>query len=172
MRRRPVVHSTCKTGARCVGIDLSERQLDHARNALSAAGLQFPLINAGAEHTPFADGSFDVVFCDHGAMTYARPERTVAEASRLLRPGGLFAFNMTSPLLELCWDSESDTVTTSLSRDYFGLREIEDDAISYQLPHGEWIRLFRKNSFIVKDLIEIQPPQGAPTSYDEYVSVD
>ena len=56
-------------GARCVGFDNSERQLEHAR----AAGADFPLVHGSAESLPFPDGSFDLVFCDHGAMTFADP---------------------------------------------------------------------------------------------------
>jgi len=42
--------------------------------------------------------SFDIVFCDHGAMTFADRHRTVPQAARVLRPGGLFAFNVGSIL--------------------------------------------------------------------------
>jgi len=83
-------------GARCVGLDNSARQLEHARRGMAAAGVDFPLVHASAETAPLPDASFDVVFCDHGAMTFADPERTVPEAARLLRPGGLFAFNAES----------------------------------------------------------------------------
>ena len=42
------------------------------------------------------------------------------------------------------------------SRDYFGLHAIEDgDKISYQLPYGAWIRLFRQNALEVEDLVEL-----------------
>jgi SAM-dependent methyltransferase len=58
-------------GARVVGLDLSTRQLEHARQAMNAARVEFPLVHSGAEATPFPDGSFDIVFCDHGAMTFA-----------------------------------------------------------------------------------------------------
>src|SRR6202011_4439836 len=84
-------------GARCVGLDNSERQLAHARRLMSEAGVTFPLVHASAEDVPLPAASFDVVFCDHGAMSFADPERTVPEAARLLRPGGLFAFNAESP---------------------------------------------------------------------------
>ena len=34
------------------------------------------------EQATFPDASFDVVFCDHGAMTFSDPYRTVPEAAR------------------------------------------------------------------------------------------
>lgn len=41
--------------------------------------------DVSGKDVPRTDGSFDVIFCDHGAMTYADPVRTVPEAARLLR---------------------------------------------------------------------------------------
>ena len=76
-------------GARVVGLDNSARQLEHARENMAAAGVDFPLVHAAAEEVPLPDASFDVVFCDHGGMTFGDPYRTVPEAARLLRPGGL-----------------------------------------------------------------------------------
>ncbi len=135
-----------KAGAHPVGVDLSERQLDHARTLMAAAGVSFPLIHASAEAVPLPDASFDIVFCDHGAMTFADPYRTVPEASRLLREGGLFAF--------------------SHHIDYFGLRRLEDDCETvFQLPFGEWVRLFRANGLVVEDLVEPRPDPDATSSY-------
>ena len=130
-------------GARPVGLDLSERQLEHARRLMAEAGVSFPLIHGSAEAVPLPDASFDIVFCDHGAMTFADPYRTVPEAARLLRPGGLFAFNHHSPIEVLCWADGADEVGERLVRDYFGLHRIVDDEIIFQLPYGEWIGLFR-----------------------------
>ena len=33
------------------------------------------------------------------------------------------------------------------------------------LPYGEWIRLFRANGFEIEDLIEVQPPEGAESTF-------
>jgi ubiquinone/menaquinone biosynthesis C-methylase UbiE len=78
-------------GARVTGLDNSSVQLEHARALMAQTGTEFPLVHASAETTPFADASFDVIFCDHGAMAFADPSRTVPEAARLLRAGGLLA---------------------------------------------------------------------------------
>ena len=88
-----------KQGARPVGLDNSERQLEHARERLDQAGVDFPLIHSSAEDVPLPDGSFDIVFCDHGAFTFADPRKLVPEAARLLRPGGLLAFSHSSPFV-------------------------------------------------------------------------
>ena len=156
-----------KLGARPVGLDLSPRQLEHARRAMNEAAVEFPLIEASAEDVPLDDASFDVVFCDHGAFNFADPSRLVPEAARLLRPGGLLTFSMVTPIVDLFWDNERDAVVDRPRNNYFEHRGFEDaDAVDFQLPYGEWIRLFRANGLVVEDLIELRPPPGATTSYD------
>ncbi|HET9757072.1 MAG TPA: class I SAM-dependent methyltransferase [Candidatus Limnocylindrales bacterium] len=155
-----------RLGARPVGIDLSERQLEHARRLMAEAGLDFPLIHGSAEHVPLPDASFDIVFCDHGAMTFADPYRTVPEAARLLRSGGLFAFSHHTPIESIAWPLDSDKVGDRLVVDYFGMHRLDDGETStFQLAYGEWIRLFRANGLVVEDLIEPRPADGATSSY-------
>lgn len=157
-----------RRGARMTALDNSERQLEHAREAMAAAGVEFPLVHASAEEVPLPDASFDVVFCDHGALGWADPLLVVPEAARLLRPGGLLAFSITGPLASLCWSPETDLMEPTLHRPYFGLHRLEDDeSVNFQLPYGEWIRLFRANGLEVEDLLEPRPPAGATSTYWE-----
>jgi SAM-dependent methyltransferase len=155
-------------GARAVGLDNSGRQLEHARELMAAAGVDFPLVHSSAEDVPLPDASFDVVFCDHGGMTFGDPYRTVPEAARLLRPGGLLAFSHSTPLALVCWSAKTDTIERRLIGDYFGMHrfdELEDESVEFNLPYGEWIRLFRANGFRVEALLEIRPPEGAESTY-------
>ncbi|HEX9374815.1 MAG TPA: class I SAM-dependent methyltransferase [Actinomycetota bacterium] len=57
-----------RRGARPVGLDLSDRQLEHARRLMAEARVSFPLVHASAEEVPFAGESFDIVFADYGAL--------------------------------------------------------------------------------------------------------
>jgi ubiquinone/menaquinone biosynthesis C-methylase UbiE len=155
-----------QAGARPVGLDSSPRQLEHARKVMEEAGVTLPLVLASAEAVPLADASFDIVFCDWGAMTFCDPYLTVPEVSRLLRPGGLFAFCSSTPFFHVCYDQEADEAREKLRHDYFGLHRVEwDDEVNFDLPYGEWIRLFHRCSLVVEDLIETQPPVDATTSY-------
>jgi SAM-dependent methyltransferase len=158
-----------KEGARVVGLDNSAQQLEHARRRMAEAGVEFPLVHASAEDVPLPDASFDVVFCDHGAMSWADPYKTIPEAARLLRSGGLLAFSHMSALAVICWSEESDLVGPTLERDYFALHKLDEgDGFTYQLPYGEWIRLFRRNGLVVEDLIEPRPgPRAASTYWTE-----
>ena len=75
-----------QAGAHPVGLDLSPRQLEHARRLMQEAGVTFPLIEASAEAVPLPDASFDIVFCDWGAMTFADPARAIAYPRRNVAP--------------------------------------------------------------------------------------
>ncbi len=43
---------------------------------------------------------------------------------------------------------------------------MEDDGETvFQLPFGEWVRLFRANGLVVEDLVEPRPDPDATSSY-------
>jgi SAM-dependent methyltransferase len=148
--------------ARMTGLDLSGRQLEHAR----AAGADFPLVHGSAEALPFPDGSFDVVFADHGAFSFADPRLAIPEAARVLRPGGLLAFSHSSPLDSICWNEPADATVAELQRPYFGLhREDWTEYVTFNLPYGAWIRLFRASGLVVEDLVELRPGPDATSTY-------
>lgn len=99
-------------------------------------------------------------------MTFADPYLAVPDVSRLLRPGGLFAFSHHSPIETICWELGAEKAGDRLVLDYFGMHRIQDaDDVFFQLPYGEWIRLFRANGFVIEDLIEPRPAADATSSY-------
>jgi SAM-dependent methyltransferase len=133
-------------GARAVGLDLSDEQLAHARRAFASAG---------------------------ATSLVASPEIVVAQVSRVLRPGGLFAFCMSTPIRDICFDEAAGRVESRLSEDYFQLSVFDDgESRQYQRPYGAWIRLFRRHGFVVEDLVELQAPEHAVTTYSDFVPVD
>ena len=158
-----------------VGLDMSRAQLRHAVTNLQAAGLRAPVVCASGVATPFNAASFDLVFCDHGAMSFCDPYATVPEVARVLRPGGRLVFNISTLFRLMCFPvGDPDApITDRLHSDYFGARSFDwgDGTIDFQIPHGEWIRLFHAHGFEIEDLIEIQAPADATTSY-EYADLD
>jgi SAM-dependent methyltransferase len=155
-------------GARMTGLDNSSRQLEHAREAMAKAGVEFPLVHASAEATGLGDSSFDLVFCDFGAMTFTDPHLSIPEVARVLRPGGLFAFSALSPIADLAWPLGEDGPGERLAVDYWeGIRRLDEpgEPINFQLPYGEWIAVFRKHGFLIEDLIELRPAADAVSSY-------
>jgi SAM-dependent methyltransferase len=149
-----------------VGVDLSEKQLEHARKLMLDAGVDFPIICASAEAVPLPDESFDIVFCDYGAMTFGDPYATVPEAARLLRPGGLLAFCGATPIIEMCYSEDSDHPGDHLQEDYFGMWSLPwEGYVEFMLPYGAWIRLFRAHGFMIDDLVELRPTPDAVSTY-------
>jgi SAM-dependent methyltransferase len=156
-----------RQGARPVGIDISARQLDHARRLSAEAGVELALLQASAHDVPLPDGSFDLVVSDWGATSFADPGLVVPEAARLLRRGGLLAFSGGTPLGWICANPETGAREDRFHHSYFGLTggETAVGSIEFQLPYGEWVRLFRRSGFLVEDLVELRPPEGATSTY-------
>jgi SAM-dependent methyltransferase len=67
-----------------VGVDLSAGMLAQARVAVS----QVPLVRGRAEALPFADASFDRIYCVNALHHFSDRGIFFAEARRLLRTGG------------------------------------------------------------------------------------
>lgn len=65
---------------------------DHIDLGRGPDGVEARLEQAPAEDLPFADGSFDTVVSTFVLCTVADPQRAVAEAVRVLRPGGCLLF--------------------------------------------------------------------------------
>lgn len=78
--------------ARYVGLDLSPEMLRMARQK-QIPGTDF--INGSADSLPFPDGSFDIVTCSQSFHHYPYPEKAMAEALRVLKPGGLYILSDT-----------------------------------------------------------------------------
>ena len=156
-----------KRGARCTALDNSARQLFHAERALAAAGVSFPLVHRPAEDTGLAAGSFDLVFCDHGAMTFAAPERTIPEVARILRPGGVLAFSVEHPLHAAAWSYAENAVSYELHESYFDLDRIDDPggSVSFARTISGYVALLLEHGFAIQKLLEPRPPAGAQTTY-------
>jgi SAM-dependent methyltransferase len=74
--------------------------LDFAENMVAIARLRCPeadIHDADAENLPFEAGRFDAVVCSLGLLHLPDPERAIAEALRVLKPGGRYAFTCWTP---------------------------------------------------------------------------
>src|SRR3954464_9469223 len=49
---------------------------------------------ADAMQLPFEDAAFDAVVCQFGAMFFPEKTKAFSEVRRVLRPGGVFVFNV------------------------------------------------------------------------------
>ena len=164
-----------RRGARVVALDPSEAQLAAARRLQRRHRVDFALLHANAEAVPCRDGRFDLAVSEYGASLWADPARWVAEAARVLRPGGRLVFLVNSFVMMLCMPAEDGVAATDrLLRPGFGMYRVEwpgDPSVEFHLSHGDWIRCLRGAGFEIEDLVEISPPAGATTEY-RFVTLD
>lgn len=167
-----------RAGARVTAFDNSPEQLATCRRFQEEFGLSFPthLASAGLLNpAAFPDASFDLVLSEYAGLTWADPYRTIPECARLLRPGGRLVFLKIGVLLELCWPLGGETAAEELVLDYHSLHRLDDPddgSVSFDLPTGEWIRLFREHGLVVESLRELQPPADAPPIRHTFVTLD
>lgn len=156
-------------GGRVVALDLSAAQLAHAR----AASRTLALVVANGEQLPFAAAGFDLVFCDHGALSFCEPAVIVPECARVLRSNGMLAFSATHPLLYLTWNDEEQRQSRRLCMpfDELGRMESSEGTIDWSLPASTWIRLLREHGFEIEALFELCAPSGATTTYEDFAPV-
>ena len=96
--------------ASIVATDLNQAMLDQAAARGTARPVEWRQADVMA--LPFADGTFDAVVCQFGAMFFPEKGRAYAEVRRVLRPRGLFVFNVWDRIQE---NEFADIVTTALA---------------------------------------------------------
>ncbi len=154
-------------GAQAYGVDLSERQLEHGRRLDVGTGLAVPSACATATALPFLDDTFDLVFSSFGALQFvADGEAMLAEVTRVLRPGGTFAFSITHPIR---WSMPDDPgpdglIVSSSYWDRTPYVEEDDDGRARYVEHhrtlGDWVQLLAAAGLRITALHEPQWPEG------------
>ena len=82
-----------KLGCRVTGVDPSEPSLETARAHAEQEGLEIDYVAAAGEDLPYEDSSFDFVYCCDVLEHVDSVDRTVAEAARVLKPGGTYLYD-------------------------------------------------------------------------------
>jgi demethylmenaquinone methyltransferase/2-methoxy-6-polyprenyl-1,4-benzoquinol methylase len=116
-------------GASAVVVDLTEPMLIEGRARAEAAAMGGALdwVVGDAMALPFADASFDVYTISFGIRNVTRIEAALAEAHRVLRPGGrlmvLEFSRMVSPPLQWAYDRYSFNVIPVMGQIVAGDRD-------------------------------------------------
>ncbi|MBA2754412.1 MAG: methyltransferase domain-containing protein [Chloroflexia bacterium] len=130
---------------RVVASDLTAEMLAAAGKFFRSKGLtNVETAGADAEDLSFGDGTFDIVTCRIAPHHFPRPDRFVAEAGRVLRPGGRFGLIDTTvpagPIGE--WHNAVETV-----RDPSHVRSLTED---------EWTGLIRDAGLEIRAIERFQ----------------
>ena len=108
--------------ATAVICDISPEMLEVGRNRISAAGLQnrIACVEGNAEALPFESGSFDAYTIAFGIRNVTHIDKALAEAFRVLKPGGRFLCLEFSecqvPILDRLYDFHSFEVIPRLGK--------------------------------------------------------
>jgi SAM-dependent methyltransferase len=92
-----------------VATDLNQAMLDQAAAVGTKRTVEWR--QADAMQLPFPDAAFDAAVCQFGVMFFPDKPKAFAEARRVLKPGGIFIFNVWDRISE---NEFADTVTTAL----------------------------------------------------------
>lgn len=162
-------------GAEPVAFDLSAGMLHHARAQAEATGIPVPLVQADAQHLPFAARTFDIAFAAFGAVPFvADSARVMREVARVLHPGGRWVFAVTHPVRWIFPDDPGPdglTATTSYFDRTPYVEFDEDDVPTYVEHHrtlGDRIREIVAAGFRLVDLIEPEWPDDLTDEWGQW----
>jgi len=132
--------STLPDRTAIVATDLNQTMLDQA----AVTGTRRPVEwrQADAMQLPFADGAFDAVVCQFGVMSFPDKPKAFAEARRVLRPKGVFIFNV--------WDRiEENEFAHAVTEAMEGVFPEDPPRFLARTPHG-----YHDHATISRDLVQ------------------
>ena len=171
-------------GAKVTGIDISGTFVRYAREIEEKNPLGIRYEVADAARLPFGDASFDFATAFMSLMDMPETERVLAEACRVIRPGGFLQFSITHP----CFDTpHRKTLRDASGRsyavevgDYFRRRtgeviewvfsaappEVREEVEPFRVPRftrtlGEWLNLVVETGFQIERVTEPKPDEKA-----------
>ncbi|HXD32891.1 MAG TPA: class I SAM-dependent methyltransferase [Pyrinomonadaceae bacterium] len=177
-------------GARITGLDISEVFIGYARQAEQDKPLGIRYQVASAVDLPFSDESFDFTTGFMSLMDVPETDRVLAEAFRVLKPGGFLQFSITHP----CFDtphrrnlrnSEGQTYAIEVGKYFEGHQGAIDEWLfkaapahekrglrKFTIPRfsrtvSEWINLIIATGFLIERVEEPRPSDETVKAHPE-----
>jgi ubiquinone/menaquinone biosynthesis C-methylase UbiE len=122
-----VLRDRLPPGARLVATDLNKPMMQIAAAKFTRDDA-IEWKEADATKLPFDDGSFDAVVCQFGFMFFPDKASSAREALRVLKPGGVFLFNV--------WGSLAENPLGQIPHETIGRFFEKDPPAFYQVPFG------------------------------------
>jgi len=154
-----------RQGALAAGVDLSDEQIAFARRLAAQHGVSVDFRQGdAADLSGFVNASFDIVFSAYALHYVPTIERCLAEAARVLIPGGRLVFSLDHPLREVFWDEEADEDSLLAVRSYWRRGPMDWEWTgcqarmrSFHRTLGDWVDLLRDAGFQVQRILEPEP---------------
>jgi SAM-dependent methyltransferase len=162
-------------GAQVVASDVSAGQLASARRLNAKTGIDVPLVQADAQHLPFADESFDVICAAYGAVPFvADSAGLMREAARVLRPGGRWVFSTTHPM-RWCFLDDAGPRGLVVESSYFDRRTyVEQDErgqatyVEHHRTFGDRVRDIVAAGLTLVDVVEPEWPDDHEQAWAQW----
>jgi len=122
-----VLRTRLPAKAKLTATDLNEPMFRNAANKLRE-GEAVHWLQADACSLPFGNSMFDAVVCQFGIMFVPDKAMAAREARRVLKPGGLFLFNV--------WDAMEHNELARLTHETIARFFDKDPPAFYQVPFG------------------------------------
>jgi SAM-dependent methyltransferase len=170
-------------GATTTLFDISKRQLATVRVLARDRGTKLRFVQGDMRDlSAFADGEFDIVSHHHSLVFVPDAERVIAEAARVLAPGGVYVFSTMHPVALRMQETWTGTGWGFKQRYFddgsipfddavweFGTVKVEARTLEYGHRTSDLVNACAKNGLLVDGLWEYSPSYegGEPGSADE-----
>jgi len=168
-----------KQGAQVIGVDLSDKQIEYGRRRADREGVLVTLLQGNVEELRGVDDETQDLALSLHALNYVeRIDRALAEAYRVLRPGGSFVLTLHHPF-DACLEDEPPYGVTKgyWQRELDWQWEFPKGGVSARLRSwyrtvGEWFALLSDAGFRIERLLEPPPTEEESSPWDRGYSLE
>ena len=122
------------------GLDISRTLVEIATENARHAGVKIDFRLGNAAAMPFADESFDFIYCSAAFKNFSEPVKALDEMHRVLRPGG------EAVVVDLCKDASLDEIDAYVKQS--GRSRIDAWMTKWTFRHVLLKRAYTKDEFI------------------------
>lgn len=171
-----IARALAATGCAVTGIDPTRRNLEVARER--AGGPEY--VEGSATDLPFDDAHFDAVVACLVFEHIDDVDSAISEVSRVLRPGGRFAFFLNHPLLQTPGSGWIDDHMLEPPEQYWRIgpylvetESIEEVELGVHIrflhrPLSRYVNTMISHGLTVQRMLEPEPPEGFLQRAPEY----
>ena len=142
-----------RLGCQVTGVDPSEPSLVVARRHAEQQGLMIDYRQGVGEHLPFADASFDIVYCCDVLEHVTELRAVIAEIARVLKPEGFFFYDTINRTLV------SKVITIKLLQEWRITRVLPPNLHDWQMfiPPRELSKLMMQKGLSPQAIVGLVP---------------